>query len=56
MIFWQLCLSFENLPFKGNNYGEEDGVVEDDVVERIKNLREKDCINLTVEGERPLEL
>ena len=42
-------------PFKGDDNCEEDGTVEDDVVERVDNLWEEDGIHLTVVIEWPLE-
>ena len=45
-----------NIPFKSNNNSEEDGAIEDDVIDRVDELGEEDGIHLTVVGERPLEL
>ena len=45
-----------NIPFKSNNNSEEDGAVEDDVVDRVEKLWEKYGIELTVIWEGPLEL
>jgi hypothetical protein len=45
-----------NIPFKCNNNSEEDGAVEDDVINRVEKLREKYGIDFTVIREWPLEL
>ena len=45
-----------HIPFIGNNNGEKDRAVEDDVIDRVDELGEEDGIHLTVVGERPLEL
>ena len=47
--------SFHKLPFICNDNGEEDGTVEDDIIERVEKLGEEDGIPLTVEVKRPLE-
>ena len=55
--YWTFCnIGTSHIPFIGNNNSEEDGAVEDDVIDRVDELGEEDGIHLTVVGERPLEL
>ena len=48
-------MAYSTKPFKGNNDGEKNRTVENDVVDWVENLWEEDGINFTAVREWPLK-
>ena len=48
-------MTYSTKPFKGNNDGEKNRAVENDVVDWVENLWEEDGINFTAVREWPLK-
>ena len=53
-ILYSKCL-LQLKPFIGDHDGQEDGGVEDDVVDREEELGEEDGVDFTLHVERPTE-